>query len=256
MQSKEIKVAIRAAKEAGKIAMKCFGRISPRIKSDKSLVTEADVEAERKIRSILEKSFPNYSILGEEFGKKEKTSDYLWVIDPIDGTTNFSMNIPLFCISIALTYKLEPTLAVIYIPFTKELFYAIKGKGAYLNGKKIMVSNRTDIRKSFLIFCHGYDKESVRKVINFFSKVKMINEKLRQLGSAGIEFSFVASGKADAFFVPGLKPWDLAAGSLIVEEAGGKVTDLDGNRFNLYTKDILASNGKIHEKLLKLIKNS
>ena len=254
MYSKELRVAIKAAKEAGKITMEYFGKVTPKVKKDKTLVTRADISSERTIRKILTDRFPEYSILGEELKKKKTKSEFMWVVDPLDGTTNFSMQNPLFSIIIALSKLDRPVMGVVYVPFTKELFYAIEGKGAYLNKKRIKVSDETNIKKSFLLFCHGSGRKNVKMAMDFFTKTKTMNEKVRQLGSAGIELCYIASGRADAFFVPGVKPWDIAAGSLIVEEAGGKVTDINGNRYNLYTKEIVASNGRIHRKILNLIK--
>lgn len=254
MNSKELDIMIKAARYAGKILMKYYGKTTPKEKLDKSIITEADIKSEEKIRSILQKYYPEYSILGEELGYKQTTSDFVWAVDPLDGTTNFSMKIPLFSVSIALAYKGNSIKGVVYCPFTDEIFYAEKGKGAFLNGEKIKVSENNDIKKSFITFCHGNDKESIILAMNFLKKFKLINEKIRQLGSAAIELCYVASGRCEGYMIPGPKPWDIAAGIIIVEEAGGKVTNFNGKSIDIYTKTLLATNGKIHQELLKMLK--
>ncbi len=254
MKSKELNVMIKAAKSAGKILLSYYGKTRPQEKVDKSIVTEADIESEEKIREILQSHYPDYAILGEELGHKQTGSEFIWAVDPLDGTTNYSMRIPLFSISIALAHKGIPIKGVVYCPFVDELFCAEKGKGAFLNGKKIKVSENSDIRKSFMTFCHGSDKESVIKAMNFLKKFKLINEKIRQLGSAAIELCYVASGRCEGYMIPGPKPWDIAGGIIIVEEAGGKVTDFKGKSIDIYTKSLLATNGRVHEELLKMLK--
>lgn len=254
MNSKELNVMIDAAKSAGKILMKYYGKTTPQEKTDKSIVTEADIKSEEKIREILQKHYPEYSILGEELGHQQRNSDFVWAIDPLDGTTNFSMRIPLFSVSIALAHKGNPIKGTVYCPFTNELFYAEKDKGAFLNGKSIRVSDKSDIKTSFMTFCHGSDKESIILAMDFLKRFKLINEKIRQLGSAAIELCYVASGRCEGYMVPGPKPWDIAGGMIIVQEAGGVVTSLDGKPVDIYTKGLLASNGRMHQELLKMLK--
>lgn len=245
---------IKAAKGAGKVLMKYYGKTVPQEKTDKSIITEADIKSEEKIRDILQKHYPDYSILGEELGHQQKDSDFIWAVDPLDGTTNFSMRIPLFSVSIALAHKGIPVKGVVYCPFTNELFYAEKNRGAFLNGKRIQVSKNNDIKRSFMTFCHGSDRSSIVTAMDFLRRFKLINEKIRQLGSAAIELCYVASGRTDGYMVPGPKPWDIAGGIIITEEAGGKVTDFDGKSVDIYTKNLLASNGRVHQELLKMLK--
>lgn len=252
---REMEVAVRAIGEAGRIVTKYYGKATSSVKSDKSLVTKADTESEEVIKAILRKEFPSYPILGEETGKTGEESDYLWVVDPLDGTTNYIFRNPFFDISIALTYKGDPILGVILYPPQDELFHAEKGKGAYLNDFRIMVSDREQIDSSIVTFCHGSDQDSVRRMIDAFSKLKNINQKVRQLGAAALELCYVASGRVDAFFMTGMNPWDVAAGTVIVREAGGQATDFRGNYFNIHSHDILGSNGRIHKSLLDILQD-
>lgn len=247
---KELEIAIKAAKEAGNVLMKFYGKTSHKEKLDKSLVTEADVNSEKKIRDILKRSFPKYSIIGEEFGDDKIASNLKWIIDPLDGTTNFAMRIPFFCLSIGLVKKEEPILGVIYSPFADELFYAEKGRGAYLNKKKISVSDKSDIKKSFLTFSHG----SVNEIGDIVKKFQLPRHNIRQPGAAALELCYVAVGRTESYIAPRLRPWDLAAGMIIVREAGGKVTDFRGKEADINTSDIVASNGKFHEEILKVLK--
>lgn len=251
--SKELKIAIKAAKEAGKILMANYGRVKARYKADKTLVTRSDTESEKKIKGILKSEFPNYSFISEESKAEKRNSDYTWIIDPLDGTTNYTIHNPFFCVSIALAYKDNPILGVVYYPFAKELFFAERGKGAYLNNKRISVSKESELGNSVIAFCHKGDPNSIRLMIDVFGKLKSMNEKVRQIGAAALELSYVASGRIDSFMMINLNLWDVSAGALIVKEACGMATDFEGNEFNLKSGDILTSNGKIHDEILKII---
>lgn len=253
-RSKELEMAIRATREAGDLLMRHYGRVAVRYKKDGSIVTDADVKSEKIIKSILNSEFPDYSFLGEESGIDDRDSEYTWLIDPLDGTTNYCIKNPFFNVSIALAYREEPVLGVVYYPFQDELFYAEKGKGAYLNDEKIEVSKQENIEDSVVCFCHAPEKETVETMSKVFRRIKLVNTTLRQIGAAALELSYVACGRVEAFLMIKLNPWDVAAGAVIVREARGEVTDFDGNSFNLNARDILASNGKIHEGLLELIK--
>ncbi len=245
--------AKKAALEGGKILMEFYGKVSARYKEDGSITTVADVESEKEIKAILKGEFPSYSLLGEESGLEQGISDYMWVIDPLDGTTNYYMKNPFFGVSIALTCKAKPLMGVVYFPFMNEIFYAEKGKGAYLNDEKIFVSNVSEINDSIITFCHGRDQNSVKEMLKIFGKLKLINNKVRQIGSAALELCYVACGRVDSFFMIGVNSWDVAAGVLIVKEAEGKVTDFEAKPFNMQSENILATNSKTHERLLKLI---
>ncbi len=252
------KTAILAAKKAGEYILKNFNKVKNKDIKDKGgfsgLVSKVDIEAEKIIKKIILKKFPDHNILGEESGKTRKKSDYTWVVDPLDGTHNYLMGSPLFCTAIALTYKNEVILGVIYAPYLKEMFWAEKDKGSFLNGKKIKVSKKTNISQSLFYFCHGYEAKHVRKALKIYNKLKMKATDIRQLGTGGIETAWVAAGRAEGFVIPGGKPWDIAPGILLVKEAGGKATDFKNKDWNLKSKDMICSNGKIHHKFFKFIK--
>jgi len=224
-------------------------------KFDKSLTTKADMESEQAIKNILTKRFPNHAILGEETGRSGMDSDYMWIIDPLDGTTNYAFQNPFFDISLGLAYKGNPFIGVILYPPQDELFYAEKGKGAYLNDARITVSGTDNIDSAIIAFCHGRDQESVKRMISAFSRLKPINNKVRQLGAAALELCYVACGRIDAFYMVGINPWDVAAGAVILKEAGGKTTDFKGEDFNVSSRDILGTNVRTHDKLLDILGN-
>jgi len=249
----ELEIAIEAATEAGEMLSRKYGKSKVRYKADRSIVTEADLESERRIRSILRANFPGDSFLGEEMGLRRGSSGRTWVIDPLDGSTNYSIHNPFFSVSIALIVSNEPVLGVVFYPCQEELFYAERGLGARLDGRRIRVSSSTSIGSSTITFCHGRDPASIRKVSEIFGKLKRVTNRVRQLGAASLELCFTACGRVDAFLMVGVKSWDVAAGTLVVEEAGGKVTDLSGKRFLDTSTTLLASNGRIHSRLLKLL---
>ena len=251
-------VAVTAAKAAGAELIKHFSRVTRsviRAKSKHEIVTPADLAAERIILSAIKKNFPSHRVLSEEAGDNKKSSDYLWIIDPLDGTTNFAMGNPLFSVSIALAKKEEIIMALVYIPFLKDLYLAEKNKGAFLNGKKIHSSQENKIEKSFLTFCHGNNEASVKQTIHLYSKLKPLARDLRQIGTAALETAWVARGKTEAIIIPGVSAWDVAAGTLLVREAGGIVTDMTGQPWTIHSQGIIASNKNLHQPLLKIIKN-
>lgn len=249
--------AIEAAKEAGKFLKMNLGKVKniERKKEEINLVTEIDKGSEKKIIEHIKNKFPNHSILAEESGETSKTSEYKWIIDPLDGTTNYTHSFPVFCVSIALEYKGEVILGVVYDPNLDELFYAEKGKGAFLNGKKISVSKTDKLIKSMLATGFPYNvKENPDNCIEHFVNFLMEAQAIRRLGSAALDLVYVACGRLDGFWEVNLNPWDVAAGKIIIEEAGGKITDFYGNKFNIYTKGVVASNGLIHQQMLEVIK--
>ncbi|MEM4268304.1 MAG: inositol monophosphatase family protein [Candidatus Woesearchaeota archaeon] len=249
---KELKTAIYSARQAGRILLKHYGKVSHEYKADKSFVTRADREAEQKIKEILMKKFPNHSFLGEETGSHGK-SDYVWVVDPLDGTTNFIMMNPFFNTSIALFHNNKPILGVVYNPLTKEMFYAQHGKGAFLNNTRIHISNRANFEETILTFCHNKDKNNISRFLKTYSTIKPVNHNIRQLGAAALELCYVAAGRIDAFFMFGANPWDVGAGSVIAREAGAKVTDFENREFSLSSHDIIATNPELLGKLLAVI---
>jgi myo-inositol-1(or 4)-monophosphatase len=219
-----------------------------------NLVTEADHAAEKAIIDVIRASFPGHYILSEEVGKIVQDSNYKWIIDPIDGTVNFAHGIPLNCVSIGIEYNGEIILGAVYNPHLNEFFFAEKGKGAQLNDKPIRVSEQTEAIHSCLVtgFPYTYinDKNGPLEIFERFIRRGV---PVRRLGSAAIDLCWVAAGRFDGFYEHKLEAWDSAAGFLIVEEAGGKVTDFNGDKFSVYQHKIVATNGKIHEQLLSVI---
>lgn len=252
---KEKQLAIKVAKAAGEELKKLFysRRVKTVAKSKHEIVTTADLLAEKIIIKEIKKTFPNHKILSEESGLTENTSDYLWIIDPLDGTTNFFMHNPIFSVAIALLYKKETILAVTYAPIIDELYVAEKGKGVTVNNKKIKAATRNKLSESYLTFCHGNKDENINKAISIYKTLKKEGRDFRQLGSAAIELAYVARGITDCILIPGALSWDVAGGILMVREAGGKVTDFKNKKWTLDSKDMLASNGKIHNQLLKRV---
>ncbi len=251
-QSEELVVAVSAAREAGALLLKYFGKVEGSYKADKSIVTVADIKAEELIRSRIREKFPDHAIVGEEMGGEGIGSPYVWSIDPLDGTTNFVVRNPFFAVSIALVRHAEPMLGVVYYPFADELFHAVKGGGAFLNDESIAVSTKV-LDSSVLTFCNNRDVDSVNRMVEIFARLKPVNNKFRQMGAGSLELSYVACGRVEAFMMVGANPWDVAAGAVLVREAGGIATDFDGSEYDLNSKDILATNGLVHEELLRLV---
>lgn len=252
---KELNSAIEAALNAGKMIKSCLGKpYSIRFKGAINIVTDVDEKAEALIVKSLNKAFPQYTVLAEEKHRHDKGKDR-WIIDPLDGTTNFAHQFPFFAVSIALEKKGKVILGVVYDPVHEELFTAVKGKGAYLNKRKINVSRVKKIDKAFLATGFSYSfKNKKENNINNFAKFIMASLAVRRAGAAAIDLCYVACGRFDGFWELDLQPWDTAAGALIIQEAGGKVTHFDGASFSNYGKNILASNGIIHSQMLKILK--
>lgn len=221
-----------------------------------NLVTEADHAAEKAIMDVIYKVFPEHQILSEEIGKVERDSEYKWIIDPIDGTVNFAHGIPLNCVSIGIEFKGEIILAAVYNPHLDEFYFAEKGKGATLNDKTIHVSAETEVIKSCLVTGFPYTYINIANgPLEIFERFIRKGVPVRRLGSAAIDLCWVAAGRFDGFYEHKLEAWDSAAGFLIVEEAGGKVTDHEGNKFSVYQHRVLATNGKIHDEMIEVINN-
>jgi len=250
---KEVVVLI---KKTGQALLKKFKtkNLKTQLKQRNEIVTEADLLAENLILQKLKSLTPEWRILSEEKGDNHLTSDYVWVVDPLDGTTNFYMGNPLFAIQLGLVYKNEPVLSLIYAPAIAELYYAEKGRGAFLNNKKIKVSQRT-LNQAILTYCHGSSLTAKQKAIKIYKYFKLKNYHIKLLGSAAIEFGWVAKGTTEAYFSPGASPWDIIPGALLVQEAGGQTYDFQGHKWNLKSKSILATNGKVDKQLLKILKN-
>ena len=221
-----------------------------------NLVTEADHASEKAILDVIYKEFPDHHILSEEAGEIIQDSNYKWIIDPIDGTVNFAHSIPLCCVSIAVEYKGEIILASVYNPIMNELFFAEKGKGATLNDKPIRVSKKQNVMNACLVTGFPYTYlDMPNGPLQIFEKLIRKGIPVRRLGSAATDLCWVAAGRFDGFYEHKLQAWDSAGGYLIVEEAGGKVTDFNGGKFSPYQPHILATNGDIHEEMLAVINN-
>lgn len=219
-----------------------------------NLVTEADRKSEIAIISVIQNALPHHQILGEEYGEQVNDSDYLWVVDPIDGTVNFAHGVPLCCVSIALVHLNQVILGGVYNPLMNELFLAEKDGGATLNGKSISVSQKNDFNKSFLVTGFSYHLGHSRiHPLKLFNKFINRGLPVRRLGSAALDLCWVACGRFDAFWEQNLNPWDIAAGYLIVEEAGGKITNFSGEPYSIYDKETVATNGILHNHLLNEI---
>jgi myo-inositol-1(or 4)-monophosphatase len=248
-------VAFRSAREAGSILKDNFGKpYWVRDKSPGDALTEIDLRAEEAILGILRKEFPEHGILAEESGESETRSDYMWVVDPLDGTTNYSINNPFFCVSISLAFRNEVVLAVTYAPMSGELFHAVKGGGAFLNGKQVRVSGEGNLSRVLLSFCNGKSREDREEIGRIFSALKPVSRDFDRYKAGALELAFVAAGRFGAYLANSQMSWDSAAGDLLVREAGGKVTDFEGRPWNIRSPDILASNGEVHGEILETLK--
>lgn len=217
-------------------------------------VTEADHASEKAIFEVIKKEFPNHFILSEEAGEFKMDSDYKWIIDPIDGTINFANGIPICCVSIGLEYQGEIIMGAVFNPLMKEFYFAEKGQGAFLNDKKLVVSNKTKVINSCLVTGFPYTYlDAPNGPLQIFEKLIRKGVPVRRLGSAAIDLCWVAAGRFDGFYEHKLQAWDSAAGFLMVKEAGGKVSDFKGDNYSVYQPQILATNGYIHEEMLAVV---
>jgi myo-inositol-1(or 4)-monophosphatase len=247
------------SKLAGEIIRNYFGKnFSVEFKSDiRNLVTQADKESERTIIDFIKKKYPSHGILAEESGSQSINSDYLWVIDPLDGTSNFAHGLPIFSVSIGLQFKEEIIMGVIYDIMRDKLYYAEKGSGAFRDNIKLSVSKNDKIEESFLVTGFPYNiNENPENTFEKFIAMIKASRAVRRLGSAAIDFCYLAEGVFDGFWEVHLNPWDICAGKLLVEEAGGLVTDFNNNNINIHNKTILASNGKIHKQMISILNSN
>lgn len=246
---------MQGALEAGKIILGHYAKsYSIEYKGEFDIVTAADKASQKKIVSIIEKSFPMHNILAEEGLKKQTDSEFTWVIDPLDGTTNFAHKYPMFCISIALKKQEEIILGVVYNPLNKEIFYSESNRGAFLNNKKISVSGTREIKKCIIATGFPYNKkENPENNLRDFEKIAVSVQGLRRGGAAALDLCYVACGRLDAYWELSVRQWDVAAGILIVKEAGGRVTDFNGNELKTDYSRIVATNNKVHAQLLNII---
>lgn len=257
---REKEVLQACLKAAAAVVRRNFGKVGYELKGKANLVTKADVASQKAILSLITKNFPDHDYLAEENGVKNTGSDYVWVIDPIDGTTNFAHTFPQSGVSIALFYKGEPVLGGVTNPATGETFLAQKGKGATLNGKKIHVSKTPKLEQSLLVTGFPYNRFTRMPVLlKRFEKFLNSCHDVRRLGSAALDLCWLAAGRTDGYWEDNLNPWDVGAGVLVLQEAGGKVTDYSGKKYKKiaeYGRTLLASNGKIHAQMLKIIRET
>jgi myo-inositol-1(or 4)-monophosphatase len=248
-------VALRAARAAGRVHLSRLRRISVTRKTNAlDLVTEADREAEAEVIKIIRRAFPDHAILAEESGVGGAVSEHRWIIDPLDGTTNFAHGYPQFCVSIAYERRGRIELGVVYDALKRECFTARRGNGARLNGKPIHVSRPRRLADTILATGFPYDRRERRRFyLAFWEAFMMRTQAIRRAGAAALDMTYVACGRTDGFWEFGLKAWDVAAGALIVREAGGRVSNMDGSALDLDAGQVLASNGRVHREMLAVI---
>ena len=250
------KVMFRAADEAGKILLHHFDtdfKIS-RKKFYNDLVTEVDKKSETRIIELIRKSFPGHSILSEEAGDLNKNSEFVWIVDPLDGTVNYAHSVPIYSVSIALEIDKTIELGLIYNPVNGEKFYAQRGKGAYLNNKEIRTSATKYLKDALLVTGFPYGAvNNPDHALDHFNNFLRHGVPVRRLGSAALDMCFVACGRFDGFWEVSLNPWDVAAGFVILNEAGGKITNFKGEKYSVYSKQLLATNGKIHKEMMDVL---
>jgi myo-inositol-1(or 4)-monophosphatase len=243
------------ARRAGDILLSHFGRDEQLLKlrcSVKEAVTKYDKMVDELIVREIRQKYPDHSLLTEESGRLKGDPDWLWIVDSLDGTSGFANSNPLFSVCLAVMHKGELVLGAIYAPAIREFYLAEKGNGAYLNQRRIHVSDISDLQGSYLFYCEGGEKDRLRTG-RLLGKVYPEVTDVRKLGSAGLETAWVAAGKGEAYFTTRIEPWDVAPGVLLVQEAGGEVTDFKGNPWQLVTGDLLFSNGRVHKTLLNLL---
>jgi len=257
MYDEYLKTGLKAVAAGGKIIKKGFLKTKEiKYKGFADPVTQYDKKSEEIIVSVIKKKYPSHGILTEEELSDDSNNDIKWIIDPIDGTINFIRSIPFVAISIALEISDEIVLGIVYNPMLNELFYAVKDKGAFLNNKKIFVSDVDRIENAVVVTGFPYVREGrIDDLIKPLPVIIKEYQGFRRLGSAAVDLAYVACGRFEAFYEENLNPWDTAAGIILVKEAGGIVTDYYNNKYSIYNKMILASNNKIHNNLSILLKN-
>ncbi|HAD81589.1 TPA: inositol monophosphatase [Candidatus Edwardsbacteria bacterium] len=259
MYEKELQTAVAAAMQAGALLMKMSrGKLSVKYKSPIDLVTGADRASEALIISIIRKAFPGDDIMTEESRDQRTSSKRRWIIDPLDGTTNYAHGFPAAAVSIGFSEKGVIKAGGVYDPFRKELFLAERGRGSFVNGRRLAVSKTPSVSKALLVTGFPYDRaERAEFYCRFLAEFMKLSHDVRRMGSASLDLCWLAAGRTDGYWEYGLKPWDVAAGKLILEEAGGKVTDFSGARWKVEEKmgsQTLATNGRVHAAMLAVIK--
>jgi myo-inositol-1(or 4)-monophosphatase len=247
--------AVELARKSGALLRKKFTKTHKiHYKGAINLVTEADKMSEDLIIGAIRRNFPDHGILSEESPAIAGIAKMRWIIDPLDGTTNYAHGYPIFCVSIALEKEDNVILGVVYDPMREEMFVAERGRGAYLNGKKLAVSPLKNISRSLLATGFPYDiRESKDNNLDYFNSMAKKVQAIRRAGAAALDLAYLAAGRFDGFWELKLKPWDTAAGCLMVTEAGGAISDIKGGKWHLYSPTLLASNGLIHKQMIKVL---
>ncbi|GIV54549.1 MAG: inositol monophosphatase [Candidatus Kapaibacterium sp.] len=249
-------VAITAARVAGALLRNNFDQTKQlRYKEGvHNIVTDSDLAAEQRILGTIRSAFPTHAVLAEEAGSQSASSPYRWIVDPLDGTVNFAHGVPIFSVSIAVEFEGAVVVGVVYHPMLDELFSARRGQGAFLNGKRLEVSSCAELADAFLVTGFPYNIASFPEYSEeHFAALVRRGIPIRRLGSAALDLAYVAAGRFDGFWEVGLHPWDIAAGTLLITEAGGTVSAYDGSPHTLDTRTIVASNGRIHRQLVEFL---
>lgn len=253
-----LETAIEAVTRAGELQISRFGsQVRIEKKGAIDLVTEIDLEVERMFRALIAERFPDHDVLAEEMGQTRSGARCRWVFDPLDGTTNYAHGIPIFCSTVALEVDEVPTVAAVFDPNRRELFTADRGVGAWLNGEPLHVSQAKTLIDAVLVTGFPYDIREpwrMQEILALFTGFLGQARAIRRLGSAAIDLCWVAAGRMDGFWEQALQPWDVMGGALIVQEAGGHVTGLDGAPWDAHKGNVLASNGHVHEEMLRIVK--
>jgi myo-inositol-1(or 4)-monophosphatase len=247
-----LETAEAIAREAGALLMEYFGRVTFELKGDFDLVTAADKASEKLVVGLLEKHFPQHSIMAEEGGGHESPSEYRWYVDPLDGTTNFAHGYPVFNVTLALEKSGEMIAGVVFDPTRNEMFRAEKGGGTFLNQNRVHVSQATRLQDSLVSTGFPSQNRHSNANIHFYHQMAMSTHGVRRGGSAALDLAYVACGRLEAFWEFGLKPWDLAAGILLVDEAGGRHTTMQGKPHRIGSTTLLADNALIHDETISL----
>ncbi|CAA9399992.1 Inositol-1-monophosphatase [uncultured Rubrobacteraceae bacterium] len=249
----ELEAALEAARRAGDVLRDGFGsRLRVRYKGEVDLVTETDERAEALIREALLGAYPAYGMLGEEGGETPGEEDARWIVDPLDGTTNYAHGLPMFAVSIALEKVGEVVLGVVHDPIAAETFVAERGRGARLNGGLVSVSDTEALVRALVVTSFPYDRDEMPAAVDLFGRLSVRTQGMRRLGSAALDLCYVAAGRLDAYYERGIHAWDVAAASLILQEAGGTITDYKGRPFETEGGELVASNGPLHPTLVEL----
>jgi myo-inositol-1(or 4)-monophosphatase len=249
--------AIEAVVRAGDLQMARFGgAIEVSKKGRIDLVTEVDVAVERRFRAMIAERFPDHDVLAEEFGGGHARARHCWIFDPLDGTTNYAHGLPIFCASLGLEIDGRLEIGAVYDPTRRELFTAERGVGAFLNGEPLRVSRTSGLLDALLVTGFPYTvHDGAASVVGLFGEFIAHAQAVRRLGSAALDLCYVAAGRMDGFWEERLKPWDVAAGALIVEEAGGVITAIDGGPFEVRRASVIASNGRIHGEMVATVRS-